>query len=261
MTNGLQARAYLRLVGFIFYGYCLCMLATASQASPSPAPAADAGAKNEVSSDRLTADKTVSMLSESSASSGEISSGSLSVAPAGELRYPEDRPLWIDAGPVLTGKVHRWPVSSSPSSTVDLSHRSLEVQLRAAAETYIETLLDSPEAPAVVELRDDWIQARLVPDRRYSGEIYVGDEVLYEAAAELWFDSESRAEIASRWTSHQVRQRMIGLGAMTVGGTMLLLIATAGLSIIARRAERVRGTRGLVGAADDSSAADRRAGL
>lgn len=168
----------------------------------------------------------------------EATSGPLSVAPGDELRYAEDRPGWIDEGPRLSGNDHRWPVSSTPSVSVELAQRSLEVQLRAAAEMYIETLLESPEAPAVVSLQDDWISARLEPGRRYDGEVYRGDEVLYEAAAELVFDETSRGEIQARWDAHQVHRRIVGLGAMSFGGTMLLLMTTAGLSILTRRAER-----------------------
>ncbi len=164
--------------------------------------------------------------------------GVLSVGPADELRYPDDRPAWIDAGPELDGQVHRWPVSSPLSSTAELSRRALTVQLRAAAETYVETLFDSPDAPAVIPLQDRWIADRLADDRSYEGEVLAGDEVLYEAAAELRFTAKDRAWLQTQWDSHRVSQRMVGLGAMTAGGTVLLLMATAGLSVIARRVER-----------------------
>lgn len=176
--------------------------------------------------------------SAAAAAQEQASSGSLSVAPGDELRYPEQRPAWIDEGPRLGGPLHRWPVNSSPSSTVELASQSLEVQLRAVAEMYVETLLDSPDAPAVVSLHDDWISARLSPDHQYEGEVYRGEEVLYEAAAELQFDEQSRREIQGRWDAHQVQRRIVGLGAMTLGGTMLLLMTSAGLSILTRRAER-----------------------
>jgi len=162
----------------------------------------------------------------------------LSVGPADELRYPDDRPAWIDAGPELDGKVHRWPVSSPLSSTAELSRQALLVQLRAAAETYVETLFDSPEAPAVIPLEDHWIAERIADNGRYEGEVHSGDEVLYEAAAELRFTVEDRRWLQELWDAHRVGQRMVALGAMTAGGTALLLMATAGLSILARRSER-----------------------
>lgn len=165
-------------------------------------------------------------------------SGSLSVAPSGQWRYPDDRPSWIDAAPTLSGEVHRWPVNASPSSTVEISRHALDVQLRAAAETYVEMLLDSAEAPAVIALQDAWIRARLAPARSYEGSVHAGDETLYEAAAELHFDAASRDEIRRLWQSHQVRHRMISLGAITFGGTLALLMLTATLSIVAHRAER-----------------------
>lgn len=164
--------------------------------------------------------------------------GELSVALGEELRYPADRPTWIDAGPELDGQVHCWPVNSPPSSSAELSRRALTVQLRAAAETYLETLFDSPDAPDVIPLADDWIAERIADSRSYEGEVYSGDEVLYEAAAELRFTTADRRWLQAQWDAHRVSQRMISLGAMTAGGTVLLLMATAGLSIIARRVER-----------------------
>jgi hypothetical protein len=193
---------------------------------------------DQPTTDQPTTDQPTSDPRATGKSAEADSTGELSVAPAGELQYPEDRPAWIDASPALGGKVHRWPVTSSPSSTAELSRRALEVQLRAAAETYLETLLDDPEAPQVVALSDDWITARLNPDRSYEGTVQSGDEVLFEAAAELRFEPADRAWIQSQWNSHRVRQRMIGLGVISVGGTFLLLLSVAGLSLVARRAEQ-----------------------
>ncbi len=175
------------------------------------------------------------------APSAPVGKAELSVGPFDELRYPADRPAWIDAGPELDEKIHRWPVSSPPSSTAELSRRALAIQLRAAAETYLETLFDSPEAPQVIPLEDDWIAERQADDHYYEGEVYSGGEVLYEAAAELRFTAKDRRWLQAQWDSHLVSRRMVGLGAATAGGTVLLLMATAGLSLVARRLERRAG--------------------
>ncbi len=158
--------------------------------------------------------------------------------PRGESIETDDLPNWVEAPPWLDDSPHRWPVQSTPASTPELSRQALEAQTRAAAETYLETLLDDPAASLAIELTDGWIAARIDPDRRYEGEIRVGTERLYVAAAELRFDDDDQQWIRDRWRSHRVAHRLGGLAIAVGSGVGLLWLGTVGLSIVVGRRER-----------------------
>jgi len=168
-------------------------------------------------------------------------SRALSVAPQssiGKVTYPPGRPAWVDESPNLIDDVHRWPVVSTPASTAELSRQALDAQLRAAAETYIETLLGEADSPAVIALEQSWIESHLAAERQYEGQVYAGDETMYESAAELLFEPADRQWIESRWKAHQVGHRLVGLALLTFLGGLILFVMTAGMSMVARRAEQ-----------------------
>jgi len=129
-------------------------------------------------------------------------------------------------------------VVSTPSSTAELSRQALSAQLRAAAETYVETILGDPAAASVVKLDDAWIESHLSADHQYDGEVFAGDEVMYESAAQLLFEPADRQSIQTQWKSHQVGERLVNLSILTFLGGTILFLTTAGMSIVARRAER-----------------------
>jgi len=179
--------------------------------------------------------------SDSEITTDQAASKPLSVAPqssAATITFPPDRPSWVDQSPDLSADLHRWPVVSTPASTAELSRQALSAQLRAAAETYLETILKETDAAAVITLDDAWIESHLSADHQYEGEVFAGDEVMYESAAQLLFEPADRRWIQTRWNSHQVAGRLVNLAILTFLGGTILFVATAGLSIVVRRAER-----------------------
>ncbi|HBJ37498.1 MAG TPA: hypothetical protein DDZ51_22635 [Planctomycetaceae bacterium] len=164
----------------------------------------------------------------------------LSVAPsiAVAFTYPPNRPSWVDHQPDMSGDLHRWPVVSTPASTAELSRQGLAAQLRAAAETYVETILGEANAASVITIDDDWIESHLSADLQYEGEVFAGDEVMYESATQLLFEPTDRQSIQTRWKSHQVGERLVGLAIVAFIGGALLFVTTAGMSVVVRRAER-----------------------
>jgi hypothetical protein len=157
---------------------------------------------------------------------------------------PAMRPDWVDAPPVMTGDVHRWAVVSTPASSAELSRKGLDAQLRAVAETYIETLVDDPDAISVISIDDAWIGTHVSVDRQYEGKVLVDGEEMYESAAELLFEPADREWILSKWKSHLVGQRLVGAGILVAIIGTFLFAATAMVSMIVRRAEQ-RVTHGL----------------
>jgi hypothetical protein len=179
--------------------------------------------------------------SDSESTTDQAASKPLSVAPQSSslaITFPPDRPSWVDQSPDLNADLHRWPVVSTPASTAELSRQALSAQLRAAAETYMETILGETAAASVITLDDAWIESHLSADHQYQGEVFAGDEVMYESAAQLLFEPADRQWIQTRWNSHQAAGRLVNLAILTFLGGTILFVATAGLSIVARRAER-----------------------
>lgn len=170
----------------------------------------------------------------------EVASKPLSVAPssAASFTYPPDRPSWVDQSPDMSTDLHRWPVVSTPASTAELSRQALSAQLRAAAETYVETILGESAATSVIKLDDAWIEGHLSADHQYEGEVFAGDGVMYESATQLLFEPADRQSFQTQWKSHQVGERLTGLAILTFLGGTFLFVTTAGMSIVVRRAER-----------------------
>lgn len=164
----------------------------------------------------------------------------LSVAPGDPslVTFPDDRPDWLGHSPDLSADVHRWPVVTTPMSTPQLSREALTAQLRAAAETYIETVLGDAESASMILLEDAWIESHLSADRQYEGKVFAGQDIMYESAAELIFEPSDRQWIQSQWKSLQVGERLVRITILAVFGGMLLFFTTAGMSLVARRAER-----------------------
>jgi hypothetical protein len=171
---------------------------------------------------------------------GGQSSKPLSVAPVdlALVTFPDDRPDWLGHSPDLSADVHRWPVVTTPLSTPQLSREALTAQLRAAAETYVETILGHPEAASLLSIEDTWIESHLSADRQYDGQVFSGQEIMYESAAELLFEPSDRQWIQSQWKSHEIGERLVKISVLAVLGGTLLFFTTAGMSVVARRAER-----------------------
>lgn len=187
-----------------------------------------------VTADIVTGDDSIE------SDSSEVKAKPLSVAPtnARSLTYPPTRPSWVDQSPDMSADLHRWPVVSTPSSTAELSRQALSAQLRGAAETYVETILGETDIASIVTIDDAWIESHLSADHQYEGEVFAGDEVMYESAAQLLFEPADRKWLMNRWQSHQVSERLVNLAILAFLGGTLLFVTTAGMSMVARRAER-----------------------
>jgi hypothetical protein len=162
----------------------------------------------------------------------------LSVAPSSHQEFPEERPAWVDEAPSLDGDVHRWAVTSSPCSTESLCHEGLKVSMRAAVETYIESITGDASGSEVVKVSDDWIEDRRDPSKRYLGTVKSGDEVMYEAATVLVFDAHDQKMIMKMWRQNQVGQRLAVLGLLSGGVVSVFVGIAATLSMVTRRAEQ-----------------------
>lgn len=157
----------------------------------------------------------------------------LSVAPLQHQFYPDDRPEWIVADPVLEGPQHRWAVASSPALTEEASMISLTEQKRIAVAAYLSEVLGTPDPPFKID--DQQIDRQLVnPDRIYHGEVTTSDGVMYEDAVELVFDQDFRDGIQKRWRRYERRSRLAGLGVLGAGGFALLLGMTGVLKVVSR---------------------------
>ncbi len=170
----------------------------------------------------------------------ETSTGTteLSVAPSSHREFPEERPSWVDEAPSMTGDIHRWPVTSSPCSAESLCGEGLKVSMRAAVETYVESITGDETSSNVVTLTDEWIENRRDKSKQYLGTVKNGDEVMYEAATVLIFDTDDQKLIKRLWRQSQVSQRLAVLGILSGGVVSVFVGIAATLSIVTRRAEQ-----------------------
>lgn len=151
-------------------------------------------------------------------------------------------PTWLEDTPTLEGDVHRWPVRSQPASTPEMSRQLLQVQSRAAVETYLEQLLDSPDAAASLSPDDAWIAEHLDPARVWHGEVRQGEEVLYESAGVLLFDEQDRAGLREQWRAHLVDGRLRRVALLAVPTVLLVIVLLSVASQWAYRVEQRRVT-------------------
>lgn len=147
-----------------------------------------------------------------------------------------------DDTPTLEGDVHRWPVRSQPASTPELSRQLLQVQSRAAVETYLEKLFASPDAAASILPDDAWIEGHLAPDLLRHGEVRQGDVVLYESAGVLLFDEQDRLWLRERWRAHQVEGRLKWVTALAIPTVLLAILLLSVASKWVYRVEQRRAT-------------------
>jgi hypothetical protein len=161
------------------------------------------------------------------------------VAESGDVPSP---PAWLEETPILEGDVHRWPVRSQPASTPEMSRQLLQVQSRAAVETYLEQLLDSPDAAASLRPDDAWIADHLAPDRVWHGEVRRGEEVLYESAGVLLFDEQDRVWLREQWRAHLVDGRLKRIALLAIPTVLLAIVLLSVASQWAYRGEQRRAT-------------------
>ncbi len=161
----------------------------------------------------------------------------LSVAPLTHTEYAESRPSWIDQAPTRDDDDDLLSVSSVPCRDEKLCDEALKVAMRAATETYAESLTGNDQTESWLRLDDQWINERRDSKKQYHGPVTIGNETFYESATVLRFDEEDRQEILKQWEQLQVSQRLVGLGIVGTLAVAALIGSTALLSIIVRRAE------------------------
>lgn len=161
----------------------------------------------------------------------------LEVTFEGQAVYPDDRPAWLDDQPTTSDSLDTWTVVTPPLSTPELCGEALRVQLRAAAETYLETLLDDPQIASQLHLDDDWIAERISAEHRYRGSVGGGLQPRHEAAAQLHFLPEDRQWLLRQATELEQRKRLRQLAVVTTAGGCGLFGFTAALSLWRRRVE------------------------
>lgn len=176
------------------------------------------------------------------ATSGRSASAKGGAAMVAESVDVPSPPAWLEEAPTLEGDVHRWPVRSQPASTPEMSRQLLQVQSRAAVETYLEQLLDSPDAAASLSPDDAWIAEHLDPERVWHGEVRRGEEVLYESAGVLLFDEQDRAGLREQWRAHLVDGRLKRVALLAVPAVLLVIVLLSAASQWAYRVEQRRVT-------------------
>ncbi len=211
-------------------GLC-CVLAVGACFADAPAKSADTV---KVASDssldaEVTSDDDLQAV-------GEASASELSIGPLSHKIYPDDRPDWIVAEPVLDGDLHRWPVVSSPSLTEEASRESLLEQKRIAVGAYVEHLTNSSgQACQVIHFDHDYIDMHLLNhDRRYEGIVTTSGGEMFENAAELVFDEAFRNDVMDQWRACEVGKRLTGMGVLGAGSLALLMGLTSVLKVFHR---------------------------
>jgi hypothetical protein len=164
----------------------------------------------------------------------------LRVAPMDQIRYPDDRPEWLDDQPDLEGKTHRWVALATPCDTPEASEESLELMKAIAIELYAHALLGPLLEETGFRVDDQWIDRHRedLVAKRYSGELLQGDMTQYESAALLEFTPEIQGELRQQWKNQELTRRLGVLGFLGFVSTVLLGGTTAALGVISRRVER-----------------------
>lgn len=151
--------------------------------------------------------------------------------------YPEDRPDWLDEPPSYGEKRDSWTIVTPPLATPELAQQTLQVQLRGAAEAYLELLLDDSELAAAIQLSDRWIEERVSTRHRYQGEVFGDLAPRYEAAARLHFLPQDRQWLHQQANELRLQRRLWLLALVSAAGLGSLIGATVGLSLWRRRVE------------------------
>ena len=164
----------------------------------------------------------------------------LSVAPLDVVKYPADRPQWIDSAAEMDGDTHVRVAVSQPSDTKEESFSSLQMMRRITVQLYANTLICGDGLPGPFALREDWIAENVdrFVDREYEGTLHQGDIQLYEHAVELRFPPEAQDEIRRQWKNAEVRGRLGAMGFLVFLGTVLTGCGSAALGVFSRRFER-----------------------
>ncbi|MBP90883.1 MAG: hypothetical protein CMJ64_29925 [Planctomycetaceae bacterium] len=172
-------------------------------------------------------------------STTDAASDDLVIGVVTDVKYPEDRPEWVETRPNLEGKVHRLPVDSGLHSRGELAERFLLEQLEAKIAEYIDDHVGKDYASKLIGYRihdfgeGDKKRYQLsigdqvfeITEKLYREQVYVSSTgLMHQSHVLVKMDEAVRDQIDHRWTEIVATCRLFqtGLGA----GVALLLLGT-----------------------------------
>lgn len=170
-----------------------------------------------------------------------VESQELSIAPLDHVTYPDDRPSWLEQAADLDGATgdketrHRLIVVSAPNDSPEQARDERELLARAAVITYASGLLGLRIDDFDPMQDGQWDE---LVTQSYTGPVSQGDTPRYEAAWELTFDAEDRAQLIQAGHKIEVRNRLAISAAAVAGGFVLLLGSGGVLNVLGRRSWR-----------------------
>lgn len=164
----------------------------------------------------------------------------LSVPPSNTVVYPEDRPAWIDSKSTEIEGDPRFVARAMPRSSPEAAEDFCRVEVDALVRRHAESLVDDFHDAGELQLAREWIEDAVVR-QTYEGPVHYPDgETAYESAALLVFDEDVDARLTRQIQQVLVRERLIGMAAvtsLTLGG---LMVGTFFMGMVSRRMERRR---------------------
>jgi len=162
----------------------------------------------------------------------------LSVAPSSFEQFVPPKPEWVDSIPADDGDAQLIPVTSVPCKLKSDCEESLIINMRGAAENYVESLIGPQVSETTVEFDDQWLLRHRSSDHRYEGTMIRGDETYYQVATMLRLTQSDDQWIRDQWRRNQAGQRLIILGGGVLTTVIALIALTMMLSSVTRRAEQ-----------------------
>ena len=139
----------------------------------------------------------------------------------GPVVIPEGRPEWVEAAPTEEEGTLFVSVNSGPYENGFESRRALDDKLLEVTESYIEDVLDKPQAAGHVdfsarEIREYWVA------EEYSEVIEVSFGPMHQSHARLKFDDSFVAQLEERWQQAVVASRLAATTLFFVAATAIL---------------------------------------
>ncbi|MDP6446710.1 MAG: hypothetical protein QF805_23160, partial [Pirellulaceae bacterium] len=146
--------------------------------------------------------------------------------PAAHVKFPADRPTWVEGEDNLDGDVHTIAVASDLHFRQADCERPLLHATRNAVAQYVNSHLHEDRASLLISFDDDFVNHRLVStDGRYDEVIEVSVGKMYQSHRLLEFDNTFRREIDRRWQDVVATGRLLTLGLGSFGVLGLMGIA------------------------------------
>jgi hypothetical protein len=179
---------------------------------------------DEVESTPADAEEAETSSSAPAAGSGASAGDDPVIEASDELVIPPGRPEWVEAEPVLAGKLHTVAVSSGPFARSADCKRALDEQIVKAASDYIAEQLDSELARQLLRYDARTLRERFIRSDNVYHEVITTVSVgpMHQSHVLLEFGPDFRDEIERRWASVTATSRLSQVG-LFAGGMLLLL--------------------------------------